>query len=103
VCFRYRPAHLAGQEDEPAIVAALDDRNTHLMDAVNRTGEVFLSHTRLRDRFTIRLSVGNLRTEPRHVERAWEILRREAARLASEESAHDAARRGPLLLPHQVG
>ncbi len=50
------------------------------MDAVNRTGEVFLSHTRLRDRFTIRIAIGNLRTEPRHVERAWELLRREAAR-----------------------
>ena len=40
---------------------------------MNRTGEVFLSHTRLRGRFTIRLSVGNLRTEPHHVERAWTI------------------------------
>jgi aromatic-L-amino-acid decarboxylase len=36
---------------------------------------VFLSHTRLDGRFTIRLSVGNLRTEPRHLERAWELLR----------------------------
>ena len=52
-----------------------------LMDAVNRTGEVFMSHTRLLDRFTIRLAVGNLRTEARHVERAWELLRTEAARL----------------------
>ncbi len=48
---------------------------------MNRTGEVFLSHTRLADRFTIRLSVGNLRTEARHVDRAWELLRREARRL----------------------
>ena len=55
------------------------------MDAVNRTGEVFLSHTRLDDRFTIRIAIGNLRTEPRHVERAWALLRREAARLDPEE------------------
>jgi aromatic-L-amino-acid decarboxylase len=81
VCFRYRPAHLAGREDEPVVRADLDELNTRLMDAVNRTGEVFLSHTRLRDRFTIRIAIGNLRTEPRHVERAWELLRREAARL----------------------
>ena len=54
------------------------------MDAVNRTGEVFLSHTRLRNRFTIRLAIGNLRTEERHVERAWALLRREAARLDAE-------------------
>jgi len=84
VCFRYRPGRLAGLEDEPATHEWLDATNTALMDAVNRTGEVFLSHTRLRDRFTIRLAIGNLRTEPRHVERAWELLRREAARLESE-------------------
>jgi aromatic-L-amino-acid decarboxylase len=81
VCFRYRPARLAGYEDEPGVRAHLDELNTAVMDAVNRTGEVFLSHTRLRDRFTIRIAIGNLRTEPRHVERAWELLRREAARL----------------------
>jgi aromatic-L-amino-acid decarboxylase len=44
------------------------------MEAVNRTGEVFLSHTKLNGRFAIRLSVGNIRTEARHVERAWELL-----------------------------
>ena len=65
----------------------LDERNAAIMDAVNRTGEVFLSHTRLADRFTIRLSVGNLRTEERHVERAWELLRREATGLMARPTA----------------
>jgi aromatic-L-amino-acid decarboxylase len=81
VCFRYRPGRLADREHEPAVHAWLDATNTALMDAVNRTGEVFLSHTRLRDRFTIRLAIGNLRTEPRHVEGALALLQREAARL----------------------
>jgi aromatic-L-amino-acid/L-tryptophan decarboxylase len=68
VCFRFRPAgHEAGE-------GGLDELNAGIMDAVNRSGEVFLSHTRLDGRFTIRLSVGNLRTEARHVERAWELL-----------------------------
>jgi aromatic-L-amino-acid decarboxylase len=71
VCFRWDPGGLGGAE--------LDARNTAIMDAVNRTGEVFLSHTRLAIRFTIRLSVGNLRTEPHHVERAWTLLRDAAA------------------------
>ncbi len=84
VCFRYRPAAVGAREDVPEVRAWLDATNTALMDAVNRTGEVFLSHTRLADRFTIRLAVGNLRTEPRHVERAWVLLRREAARLTAE-------------------
>jgi len=59
----------------------LDDLNARLMDAVNRTGEVFLSHTRLAGRFTIRVALGHLRGEERHVARAWELLRREAAAL----------------------
>ena len=73
VCFRYRPAGATSDR--------LDDLNAALMEAVNRTGEVFLSHTRLDGTFVIRLAVGNLRTDPRHVERAWELLRREAAAL----------------------
>ena len=72
VCFRWRPA---GRDlDEPAI----DEANAAIMDTVNRTGDVFLSHTRLAGRFTIRVAIGNLRTEPRHLERAWTLLREAA-------------------------
>jgi aromatic-L-amino-acid decarboxylase len=84
VCFRWRPAALADREMDAPVAAALDRANEQLMAAVNATGEVFLSHTRLADRFTIRLAVGNLRTERRHVARAWELLQREAARLEAE-------------------
>ena len=79
VCFRYRPASLAPTSDEPDVARRIDAANERLMDAVNRTGEVFLSHARLHGTFAIRLAVGNLRTELRHVERAWDLLRREAA------------------------
>jgi aromatic-L-amino-acid decarboxylase len=81
VCFRYRPAAFRGREDERTVARELDRMNDALLSAVNRSGEAFLSHTRLRDRFTIRLAIGNLRTEQRHVELAWSVLRREAARL----------------------
>ena len=81
VCLRYAPR---GPVDEPpdAREARLDQLNQALLDAVNRTGEVFLSHTRLNGRFAIRVALGQVRTEQRHVERAWALLRREAARLA---------------------
>ncbi len=78
VCFRWRPAGLAGRAGEPGVAARLDEANAAIMDAVNRSGEVFLSHTRLAGRFTIRVAVGNLRTEARHVERAWTLLREAA-------------------------
>lgn len=81
VCLRYRPQALAGREDEPEVAARLEDLNARLLDAVNRTGEVFLSHTRLAGRFTIRVALGHIRAEARHVERAWALLRREAATL----------------------
>jgi aromatic-L-amino-acid decarboxylase len=73
VCFRWHPPGWSGTDE------ALDEANAAIMDAVNRTGEVFLSHTRLDGRFTIRVAIGNLRTEPRHVERAWALLRQSAA------------------------
>ncbi len=81
VCFRYLPAALARHEEHPAYRRRLDEVNARLIDAVNRTGEVFLSHTRLGDRFTIRVSIGNLRTQERHVALAWELIRQEAGRL----------------------
>jgi aromatic-L-amino-acid decarboxylase len=72
VCFRWHPAGGATEEE-------LDARNAAIMDAVNRSGEAFLSHTRLDGRFTIRVAVGNLRTEPHHLERTWALLREAAA------------------------
>jgi aromatic-L-amino-acid decarboxylase len=73
VCFRWNPRGRATE-------AELDTRNAAIMDGVNLTGVVFLSHARLGDRFTIRMAIGNLRTEPHNVERAWALLREAAAR-----------------------
>ena len=87
VCLRWRPAALAGREDEPDVATLLDQRNQALMDAVNRTGEVLLSHARLGGRFVIRVAFGNLRTEDRQVHRVWELLQAEAARLEPAPAA----------------
>ena len=58
--------------------AALDTMNEQLLSALNKTGEVFLSHTRLNDSFAIRLAVGNLHTTEVHVGKAWELLQQHA-------------------------
>ena len=78
VCFRWTGAAARGGDGAATTDDELDTRNAAIMDAVNRSGEVFLSHTRLDGRYVIRLSVGNIRTEPRHVARAWELLREAA-------------------------
>jgi aromatic-L-amino-acid decarboxylase len=58
-----------------------DEENERLLERVNASGEVFLSHARLGDRFALRLAIGNFRTEEDDVRLAWDILRREAAAL----------------------
>jgi len=60
-----------------------NDLNERLLTAVNATGEVFLSHTRLHDRYTIHLAIGNIRTEEKHIARAWELLQAECGRLSA--------------------
>ncbi len=68
VCFRAVPSASA----EGAEADALNER---LLELVNASGEVFLSHTRLGGRFVIRLAIGNLRTTEEHVHRAWILLK----------------------------
>ena len=68
VCFRARPAGAAHDERD------LDALNERLLDRVNRSGEVFLSHTQLHDRMALRLAIGHLRTTEQHVARAWSLL-----------------------------
>lgn len=66
VCFR----HKAG-----------DAANQTIMDRLNRSGDLFLTHTKLNGKLTLRLSVGQMHTKARHVERAWKRIKEEAARL----------------------
>jgi aromatic-L-amino-acid decarboxylase len=61
--------------------AQWNELNERLLTAVNATGEVFLSHTRLNDRYIIHLAIGNIRTEEKHIARAWELLNVECKRL----------------------
>ena len=77
VCFRARPHAKTMRDTE------LDGLNEKLLAAVNATGEVFLSHTRLQDRFVLRLAVGHLRSTERHVARAWKLLKTHTAQLTA--------------------
>jgi aromatic-L-amino-acid/L-tryptophan decarboxylase len=66
VCFRHRSG---------------DEFNQDLMDRLNQSGDLYLTHTRLQDRLTLRLCVSQTHTEGRHVERAWQRIREEASAL----------------------
>lgn len=71
VCFRACPKG----------VADLDSLNERLMNRINTSGEAYLSHTKLNAIFTLRLSVGSIRVEERHLVKVWELLN---ARLTEE-------------------
>jgi aromatic-L-amino-acid decarboxylase len=55
-----------------------DEVNQKLMDRLNRSGDLYLTHTRLNDRLTLRFCVGQTNTMARHVERAWRRIQQEA-------------------------
>jgi aromatic-L-amino-acid decarboxylase len=65
VCFRHRGG---------------DDINEQIMNTLNASGSLYLTHTRLDERLTLRLCIGQTHTEARHVRRAWSLIREAAAR-----------------------
>lgn len=67
VVFRYAPRACSGE--------SVDETNRRILERVNASGEAFLSHTVLEDRFWLRLAIGNLRTRSGHVDRTWKLLR----------------------------
>jgi aromatic-L-amino-acid decarboxylase len=67
ICFRYLGS---------------DDENRLIQEGVNRTGEFFISGTKLHGRYTLRMAIGNMHTTEAHVDRVWELIQAEAAKLA---------------------
>jgi aromatic-L-amino-acid decarboxylase len=79
VCFRYAP------DDAAPGAEALDELNLAIMEAVNATGDVYLSSTRLHGRVVLRIAIGNERTTREDVRLAWDLLRREAVRRSARK------------------
>jgi len=76
VCFRATPTGAHARD-----AASIDAFNEEIMNRVNASGDVFLSHTKLNQMLVLRLAIGHLRTTEAHVARAWELLRAHAAAL----------------------
>jgi aromatic-L-amino-acid/L-tryptophan decarboxylase len=68
VCFR----HVGG-----------DEVNQKIMDQLNRSGKLYLTHTKLQDRLTLRFCVGQTHTEESHVQRAWKLIQSTAEELGN--------------------
>jgi len=70
VVFRHRPAGMSGKN--------LDDHNARLLQNVLEGREVYLSHTRVRGSYALRIAIGNIHTTEGHVRRALELVRNAA-------------------------
>jgi aromatic-L-amino-acid decarboxylase len=78
VCFRAKPINLDENE--------LNELNEILLYEINSSGKVFLTHTKLNGKFTIRLCIAGLRTEQKHVQLAWKVIKRKLAILMKNYS-----------------
>jgi aromatic-L-amino-acid/L-tryptophan decarboxylase len=62
VCFRHKAGDVANQR---------------MMERLNSSGELFLTHTKLSGKLTLRMSIGQTHTQARHVKKAWERIQQE--------------------------
>lgn len=68
VCFRHKSS---------------DDFNMKLMNRVNETGKIYITHTKLNGQVVLRMSIGQTNTELKHVKHAWELILQKANELKS--------------------
>jgi len=71
ICFRYKSRR--GTD-----IAAQNRLNQELMDRLNMTGRLFLTHTKLNDRFTLRIVIGQTHVRKEHVDEAWKLIQAQA-------------------------
>ena len=64
-----------------------DAVNQAVMDRLNASGALYLTHTKLNDKLTLRMSIGQTHTEARHVVAAWDAIQKEAAAVVAAESS----------------
>jgi aromatic-L-amino-acid decarboxylase len=72
VCFRLND----GRDEE-----ALSDLNKQLLESLNQTGKVFLTHTSLRGKYVLRMAIAARTTQERHVREAWELIASKAVEI----------------------
>lgn len=80
VCFRANGTSLHDSNGVTLNDEQKNAFNERIMNDINASGEAYLSHTKLNGKFTIRLSVGSIRVEERHLTKVWELLNNSLAK-----------------------
>jgi aromatic-L-amino-acid/L-tryptophan decarboxylase len=78
VSFRAHPKNIFDE-------ASLNNLNEKLLENINSTGKVFMSHTKLNGKFTLRTVISSLRVEEKHVRLAWDVIRESLKQTLDEQ------------------
>jgi aromatic-L-amino-acid/L-tryptophan decarboxylase len=73
VCFRYNPGNCTNEE--------LNMLNEKLLHALNSSGKLYISHTKLHSNYTLRMCIAQTNVERRHIVQAWELIKTSASML----------------------
>lgn len=68
ICFRFHPDYIDDEEK-------LNELNEKLLNKIQKSGDLFLTHTKLNGKYTIRIVLGNTRLEKSHVDEAWKLIK----------------------------
>jgi aromatic-L-amino-acid decarboxylase len=79
VCFRFHPKNINDENE-------LNILNEKLLEKINATGKVFMSHTKLNRKITLRTVIAGLRTEEKHVQLAWDVIKNESNLILKQKS-----------------
>jgi aromatic-L-amino-acid decarboxylase len=74
ICFRFHPEHILDEQK-------LDELNEKLLNQIQESGELFLTHTKLDDKYTIRIVLGNTNLQRSHVNKVWRLIQKKAGNL----------------------
>ena len=75
VCFHYKPSNIKDLDQ-------LNQINATMLERLNRTGKLYMTHTKLNGVYTLRLVVGQTYVEQHHVDSAWKLIKDIAASIA---------------------
>ena len=79
VCFRYHPQHISDRN-------LLNKFNEKLVSNINNTGKAYLTHTKLRGDYVIRVVTGQTRVEEGHIDQLWELINRQVEKMYSNQA-----------------
>jgi aromatic-L-amino-acid decarboxylase len=76
VCFRYQPGQISNAEE-------LNQLNQKLMHKLNESGEIYITHTKVKGLVTLRMVIAQTYVQEKHVAKAWELIKKTAITLGA--------------------